>query len=432
MASEVRLNAGYFPVPIDSLESDTLELDIYIIHGGGKALLYRAKGAQYSNSDYKNLYDQGITHFYIPLSDHQQFQSMISDRLVNAYDNKDLGIAERTRIVRESCGRMIEDFMRDPSTDGLSDTIGKMASQFTKWCNEDESKFSHLLDMSEHDYYTTTHMVNVGVGCGLLGTELLGADHPMVRDLMLGGLVHDVGKRDVPAEVLNKNGKPTDKEWAMIRKHPEVGAQILRKQDGQSLITIDMTLNHHERLDGKGYPNGINLDNISLPAKICSVVDIYDAMTSTRAYRDPIPPRTVLNSMRNEVGSAIDREAFSAWERVIERMLTEDPMRAVPDDPSIATPALSDMSQVPESVSKSYAQALMIRRQSGELLNANLIKIINDEAIVQTNARHTRSEQVQLCFNDSRDLPATYLSTRINDKGEQYCVFKIADHKKAG
>lgn len=349
-SSQVRLNSGYFPVPIDSLESDTLKLDIYLIHDGGKAVLYRSKGSQYSQSDYTNLSEQGVTHFYVPLTEHRVFQSMMSDRLVNAYDDKDLGRKERTRIVRESCGKMIEDFMHAPGTPGLSDTIGKMASQFTQWCNEDQSKFCHLLDMSEHDYYTTTHMVNVGVGCGLLGSELLGTDHPMVRDLMLGGLVHDVGKRDVPPEVLNKDGKPTDEEWAMIRKHPEVGAEILRDQEGQSEITIDMTLNHHERLDGKGYPNSINESQISLASKICAVVDIYDAMTSTRPYRDPIPPRTVLNSMRNEIGSAIDQKVFDAWERVVERMLTEDPKRAVPDDPTLTTPNLSDMIQAPEPI----------------------------------------------------------------------------------
>jgi hypothetical protein len=235
---------------------------------------------------------------------------------------------------------MIEDLMQFPSVGGIAETIGRMAGRFSDWCIQDEDKFSYLLDMSEHDFYTTTHMVNVGVGCGMLGVELLGPDSPMLQAIVQGGLIHDVGKRGVPAEVLNKEGKLTDEEWALIRAHPTNGVEILASQDGVEPTALEMTRDHHERLDGRGYPGGISGAEIGLPARICTVVDIYDALAAARPYRGPIPPVRVLESMREEAGTVIDRAVFEAWERVVLRMIAREPARCVPDQAGAQTPDL--------------------------------------------------------------------------------------------
>jgi HD-GYP domain-containing protein (c-di-GMP phosphodiesterase class II) len=353
----VSVNAEYFPVPIDSLESDELKMDLYLIHGRQKAVLYRAVGSSYTRADNKHLTEQGITHFYVPIVQHRRFQDSMRERMTSAYENPDLQREERTRIVRESCGKMIEDFLGDPNIPGLGETLGAMAGQFSAWCADDQSEFGYLLDMSEHDYYTTTHMMNVGVGCGLLASALFPDDPEMVRRITLGGFVHDLGKRGVPSEILNKEGKLDDDEWAQIRSHPVIGAEILIEQAEHDEIAIDMARHHHERLDGKGYPDAISADEISLPARICAVVDIYDALTSARPYRGPIPPRAVLESMSKEVGSAIDPKVFSAWSGIIERMITEDPARAVPDVPGAPAPDLGSIMPTPAPNSGTSAKS---------------------------------------------------------------------------
>ncbi|MCC5822063.1 MAG: HD-GYP domain-containing protein [Phycisphaerales bacterium] len=430
-----RLMAEYFPVAIDVLNSSELELDLYLVHGGGKPVLYRSTGSAYSVSDCALLAERGITHLYVPITQHRGFQALVSKQLTEAYEDPALGRAERCRIVRGSCGKMIEDFMADPTLPGLGGTIASMADRFSAWCTEDETKFGYLLDMSEHDFYTISHMVNVGVGCGLLGAELLGTEHAMVRDLVLGGLVHDVGKRGVPAEVLNKEGKLTDAEWALIRAHPQTGAEILSGQEQPEPLAVEMALSHHERLDGKGYPRGLVEAKIGLPARICAVVDVYDAMTTARPYRGPIAPRKVLAKMREEIGTAFDGEVFGAWERVVERMLEADPERAVPDDPGAEVPALSEIMPVPESVPAGTdaptGRTVVVRRADGSGLAGELVERTFEGMTLNVAARFRAGERVHLLEPGHKPWVATFRSTRINCDGVPLSVFKFSEAKAA-
>tara|TARA_R110000737_G_scaffold120671_4_gene153067 strand:- start:89114 stop:90451 length:1338 start_codon:yes stop_codon:yes gene_type:complete len=433
----VHCSATYFPIPIDAFQSDQLAMELYLIHAKGNAVLFRKPGTSYSRNDCQKLIEQGITHLYVPKTQHRIFQAMINEQLVDAYQDENISRAERTRIVRASCAKMIEEFMLDPTIPGLSETLGGMATQFSNWCNEDESKFSHLLNMSEHDFYTTTHMVNVGVGCGLLGAELLGSDAPMVRDLMLGGLVHDVGKSQIPPEILNKEGKLTDEEWTLIREHPKSGYDILKNQEGQNEITLEMALSHHERLDGKGYPNGVSAGEIGFHARVCAVVDIYDALTSSRPYRGPIPPRTTLDMMRKDLGTAIDGEIFAAWERVIHRMLAEDPERAVPEGSGMAVPNLSELMPSPatlaevEPMEKPQIAEVGILRSTGESLSVELVSKDFDQILIRSDVRFKASEKVRLVLAGESEQGAVFSSMRFSSCGEMLSAFKFEDAHKA-
>lgn len=432
-----RVAAEFFPVPIDALQTAALELELYLVHGNGRPVLYRSAGSAYTPTDCQQLAGQGVTHLYVPLTQHRVFQAMVSKRLVEAYEDPALERAERTRIVRGACGKMIEDFMADPGTPGLAGTIGSMADRFSAWCTEDGDRFGHLLDMSAHDYYTITHMVNVGVGCGLLGAELLGPEDPMVRDLVLGGLVHDVGKRGVPAEVLNKEGKLTDEEWEMLRDHPTVGAAILSAQENPEPLAVAMALSHHERLDGKGYPNRLVESKIGLPARICAVVDIYDAMTSCRPYRGPIPPRTVLAKMREEVGTAIDGAVFAAWERVVERMITAEPGRAVADDPDAAAPSLSELMPSPGGGGErtesepGCKKQLTVRRADGSSTPAEVVVWGVGELVLRIGGRFRAGERVGLVHADGKAWLGVFQSTRVASDGAQLVVFRLEKAARA-
>jgi len=335
--------ASFFPVSTDALDSDDLELDLYLMHAGMKPVLFRGVGSSYSMSDCARLAEKGITTLYVTTVQHRVFQKLVSERLVRAYDDPERSREERCRIVRESCGKMIDDLMRMPHVEGIAETLGGMAAQFSAWCTQDEDKFGHLLDMSEHDFYTTTHMVNVGVGCGMLCAELLGPDAPLMQEIVQGGFVHDIGKRGVPAEILNKEGKLSDDEWKQIRAHPLAGVEILSTQKGIGQVAIEMTRDHHEKIDGRGYPNGARGDAIGLPARICAVVDVYDAISTARPYRGAVPPLKVLDMLRPEAGTTFDPAAFEAWERVIRRQIERDPNRCVKDTGTATTLAVGDM-----------------------------------------------------------------------------------------
>ncbi len=421
------LNAEFFPLPIDAIQCPDLRFDLYLVHQSGSIVLYRKCGTEYDSGDCEELRSRGITHLYVPNVQHQQFQAALCEHACAAFENPSLSRQERTRIVRDSCSKLIENFMSTKRVEGISDTLGVMASKFGEWCANHKSEFAYLLDMSEHDFYTTTHMVNVGVGCTLLGAEILGADHEMVHELSLGGLIHDLGKFGVPPEVLNKEGKLTDDEWDMIRKHPETGATILKVERGLSPMILDMTLHHHERLDGKGYPEGIKGDDLSLAARICGVVDVYDALTSARPYRGPIPPREVVEMMREDVPHALDAQVFSAWEQVVERMLNEDPDRSFVGS-DVEPGCLSMDAMIPSPIAQGVKceTQLMIIRSNGQRIEGTLAESTSCELVVDANATFDTREKVELQGIDGKMKPAQFKCKRLNSQGASQLVFRLA------
>ncbi len=141
-----------------------------------------------------------------------------------------------------------------------------------------------LARLKTADDYTFMHSVAV---CALMIAlaRKLGLDEQQTRDAGMAGLLHDLGKATVPLTVLNKPGKLTDQEFALVKTHPEAGYKLLLSGIGISEMAKDVCLHHHEKIDGSGYPKGLSGETISLYAKMGTVCDVYDAITSNRPYK---------------------------------------------------------------------------------------------------------------------------------------------------
>jgi HD-GYP domain-containing protein (c-di-GMP phosphodiesterase class II) len=164
-----------------------------------------------------------------------------------------------------------------------------------------------LARLKTRDDYSYMHSVAT---CALMVAlaRQLGHDEDACRAAGLAGLVHDVGKALMPSEVLNKPGKLTDPEWEIMRSHPERGHELLADGRGATATALDVTLHHHERIDGSGYPHGLGGDAISLLARMGAVCDVYDAITSNRPYKagwDPAESIARMASWRGHFDPAI-------------------------------------------------------------------------------------------------------------------------------
>jgi putative nucleotidyltransferase with HDIG domain len=153
-----------------------------------------------------------------------------------------------------------------------------------------------LLRIKTKDDYTFLHSVSV---CALLVAfcNARGLDEDITRQAGLGGLLHDTGKALVPDAILNKPGPLTDEEFAVIKKHPEDGWNILRQSPEVPQIALDITRHHHERRDGTGYPDKLAGDQISELAQMAAIVDVYDALTADRVYHKGIPAAAALRKI---------------------------------------------------------------------------------------------------------------------------------------
>ena len=174
------------------------------------------------------------------------------------------------------------------------------------------------LRLAEKDEYTEGHTRRVALRAVLVGEEL-GLAPNRLRVLATGGLLHDIGKLSVPDEILNKPGALDEDEFAVIKKHPEWGHRLLGELGGFSDGVRRLVLDHHERLDGNGYPNGRAAAELGIETRILTVCDVYDALLSVRVYRDAWTHERAIGLLHEQTGSAFDANCVRALERVLAR-----------------------------------------------------------------------------------------------------------------
>jgi len=173
-----------------------------------------------------------------------------------------------------------------------------------------------LARLKTADDYTYLHSVAV---CALMVAlaRQLGLSDAHTRSAGLAGLLHDLGKAAVPLEVLNKPGKLSDAEFSVVRRHPVAGYEMLKEAGQVGAPVLDACRHHHEKMDGSGYPDRLVGENISLIARMAAVCDVYDAITSDRAYKRGWDPSESLRRMAEWTGGHFDARVFQAFVKSI-------------------------------------------------------------------------------------------------------------------
>jgi hypothetical protein len=174
------------------------------------------------------------------------------------------------------------------------------------------------MKLADKDGSTEEHTRRVALRAVQVGEEL-GLPAYRLRDLAIGGLLHDIGKLTVPDEILKKPGALTDEEFDVVKRHPEWGRKLLGELGGFAEPVGRLVLDHHERLDGAGYPRGLSAGELHLDTRILTVCDVYDALISPRVYREAWSHEQAIALLRDQTGPAFDRRCVAALERVLAR-----------------------------------------------------------------------------------------------------------------
>lgn len=211
-------------------------------------------------------------------------------------------VEERTRV--QAVDNVAETF-REAEENGRFDMtrLEKCADFLVRDIMAKKKNLVQITDIRLHDSYTFSHSVNVAVLSTMLG-DLCGYSKRKLQIITLGGLLHDIGKLAVPTPILNKSGSLTAGEFKIIRRHPSEGRKILKELTSPiaSILAI-IAVQHHEHLDGSGYPYHLRGKSIHPYSRITAIADVYDALTSVRPYKRAYKPNVVYRMMmQNSTG----------------------------------------------------------------------------------------------------------------------------------
>ena len=220
-------------------------------------------------------------------------------------------IKETTRIEAK---QVLSSIAKDSALSGTinSDSVKNVIDKMVDELLDNNDIIFNLSDIKTYDGYTFEHSVNVCILSIITGIGL-GYNMNRIRELGVGALMHDIGKLKVPENILNKPAKLTSEEFEIIKKHTTDGFEILRKDKNISKVSAYIALAHHERYDGSGYPFHTKGDNIHQCARVVSVADVYDALTSDRIYRKKMKVHEAIEYIVASAGKHFDKDVVDAF-----------------------------------------------------------------------------------------------------------------------
>lgn len=270
----------------------------------GSVLL--TKGIALNNKYISRLKDFGIESAYVINEKIQQFNlSLEVDEPIS-----DTVRQETIKIVKENLIKIIDE-------SNLNYTqIAEAVNQIIDELLSKDVLIFNLTDIRSFDNYTFAHSVNVAILAITIGISLNLSKNEL-KILGIGAFLHDIGKIKIPIHILNKPGKLDDEEYRIIQQHPEYGFDFIRKNKNFNIISAHISYQHHEKFDGSGYPQGLKGEEIHQLARITSIADVYDALTSNRPYRKAYLPHKALEFILGGSATFFDPDIVKAFLKCI-------------------------------------------------------------------------------------------------------------------
>lgn len=298
-----KLEFYFTPVSVQKLHPNSyLNFDIYL-KTAGKFVLYKNRNLKFLSDDIKKLVENTVEYVYIHQKDKKNFRKYQEDNIENILGAQDVPIMKKAEALHESAVNVVEDIFSNPRSGESIKRSKKVIGVTVDFIVGEPTAFVNLLKIRKHDYYTYTHSVNVCTFLVSLAAEIGINDPDILNQIGEGGLLHDLGKSKVPSTIINKRGPLVKGEWEVMKKHPLFGVEIAKDTRDISDVSLTIIAQHHEKINGKGYPEGIEGGELSVYAGMASIVDVYDALTTNRSYspaRTPVQAAQILLENKDE------------------------------------------------------------------------------------------------------------------------------------
>ena len=292
----------FMPVHLDSLRIDSiLNFDLYI-RTGTDYVLYRASDLPFTEENRSSLLQYNVKVLYVSGGRRHQYQEYLEANIKNIVLDPTIEETAKAGIVYDSTKLLVKDVLDNPTLGKNIQRSQSLVDSTVAFILTGRNAFHSLLRVMSFDYYTYTHSVNVCT-FSLALAQFIGIDDVQeLCQLGTGALLHDVGKTMIPEAVLQKRSRLSEREWELIKSHPQWGVDILKETNLIAERSYDPVLEHHEREDGSGYPRGLKSNDIHPHSKIVAIADVFDAMTTRRVYRSAVAPFVALKEIFDQEG----------------------------------------------------------------------------------------------------------------------------------
>ncbi len=261
---------------------------------------------------------EGIDEVYIRECDESIFLDYFYSQLQSNLSSMDIPTGEKTKLLYDSAEIIIRKIFREHPNDSNIQLAKTFVDNLAVHLENEEVTINALLSLCTKDYCTFNHCVQVAI-IGMAFCRFLGWHKSEVTDFGIGALFHDIGKNSISNEILNKPDKLNDQEFELIKQHSVSGYHQLFKSKMLKKEQLDIVLYHHEAMDGSGYPEGIYGNKIPRYARLAHIIDVFDALSSERAYKRALSNTDALRLMQSEMRASLDEEILDAFSKFIDK-----------------------------------------------------------------------------------------------------------------
>jgi HD-GYP domain-containing protein (c-di-GMP phosphodiesterase class II) len=307
--------AQYVSVRANTLRSiDSVAADLFVQYERNSApLLYCKAGSRPDAQQFADLAESGVENLYVRAVDFCNFSNGMLESLDAVLRSDAIPAAEKFGAMQLAVAVAMEQTLRLVDCGKFRVLAEHVGKEVVALLAEGDILPRELFRIARHDFNTFTHVTNVASYCVLLAERMGISDKETLHRIASAAILHDVGKRFIPAQILTKEGRLTPEEREVIEAHPQRGYEELCEQTGFDFGQLMMVYQHHERMDGTGYPVRLPRKDIHPWARMLSVVDVFDTMTAKRPNRRSSTPEHVLDYQRKLAGSHFDQEVVECW-----------------------------------------------------------------------------------------------------------------------
>jgi HD-GYP domain-containing protein (c-di-GMP phosphodiesterase class II) len=275
------------------------------------------KGQLYEHDFHEFLAKEEIEEVFIRKEDEGVYYEYLIANAQKVLKSSDTSTEKKTEILYNNAEAIVEKVYRERPTRANIAMGEQLIGNFAAHVSTDKVTSHALLSLFSKDYHSFSHCVQVAL-LGMAFCRFMRWKPREVKDFGLGALFHDVGKNAIPDEILKKPSRLDASEFDMIKKHSLLGYQQIKDTQKLSKDQLAVVLHHHEARDGSGYPHRLKDDSIHKYARVARIVDVFDALTTKRVYKDALPRAEALKLMNDEMRHTFDPKLFDAFREFIQ------------------------------------------------------------------------------------------------------------------